>query len=51
MDKFLTQPLDGTTSTTQFVEPEIHITYFSDDLILADSNRCCMSEGFAVGYE
>lgn len=35
-----------------FIEPEIQITIFNDDMILADSDRCCgWMPGFAVGYE
>ena len=33
-----------------FVEPEISVTIFSDDLILADSDRCCDDHANFVGY-
>lgn len=33
-----------------FVEPEIQVTIFSDDLILADSDRCCDDHANFVGY-
>lgn len=33
-----------------FEEPEIKVTVFSDDLILADSNRCCDDHANYVGY-
>lgn len=40
----------NTPNGSKFVEPEIKVTLFSDDLILADSSRCCTTRGF-VGYE
>ena len=33
-----------------FVEPELSVTVFSDDLILADSDRCCDDHANFVGY-
>ena len=33
-----------------FKDPEIKVTVFSDDLILADSNRCCDDHANYVGY-
>jgi hypothetical protein len=33
-----------------FVEPELSVTIFSDDLILADSDRCCDDHANFVGY-
>lgn len=33
-----------------FIEPELKVTVFSDDLILADSNRCCDDHANFVGY-
>ena len=33
-----------------FVEPELSVTIFSDDLILADSDRCCDDRANFVGY-
>lgn len=41
-----------TSPNSEFMEPEIQITIFNDDMILADSNRCCgWMPGFGVGYE
>lgn len=33
-----------------FVEPELSVTFFTDDLILADSDRCCDDRANYVGY-
>lgn len=33
-----------------FLDPEMTITVFTDDLILADSNRCCDDHANFVGY-
>lgn len=33
-----------------FVEPELSVIIFSDDLILANSDRCCDDHANFVGY-
>lgn len=33
-----------------FIEPELIVTIFSDDLILADSDFCCDYHANFVGY-
>ena len=38
------------TGKYTFVEPELSVTIFSDDLILADSDRCCDDHANFVGY-
>lgn len=38
------------TTNQEFEEPKISVTYFSDDLILADSDRCCDDHANFVGY-
>lgn len=47
MEEFLdTKSFENIT----FVEPEISVTIFSDDLILASSDRCCDDRANFVGY-
>ncbi len=41
---------DTQSDNFTFVEPEISVTIFSDDLILADSDRCCDDHANFVGY-
>lgn len=36
--------------SSNFVEPELSVTIFSDNLILADSDRCCDDHANYVGY-
>lgn len=38
------------TGVSTFVEPELSVTIFSDDLILANSDRCCDDHANFVGY-
>lgn len=39
-----------TSKEKLFIEPEIKVTFFSDELILADSDRCCDDHAIFVGY-
>ena len=41
-----TQP----TGDFTYVEPELSVTIFNDDLFLADSDRCCDDHANYVGY-
>lgn len=45
-----TQKKQDATNDSSFVEPELKVTIFSDDLILADSDRCCDDRANFVGY-
>lgn len=38
------------TNGKTFVEPKLEVTIFSDDLILASSDRCCDDSANFVGY-
>ncbi len=38
------------TGDIKYVEPELSVTIFKDDLILADSDRCCDDHANYVGY-
>ena len=41
---------DKALNDAVFTEPELKVTLFSDDQILADSNRCCDDHANYVGY-
>lgn len=38
------------TDDLTFVEPELYVTFFSNELILASSDRCCDDHANFVGY-